>query len=273
MTKLNLLANAIVIAMLFSSGLVLSCTSSENKSSEIVEASDDYSNDYRDMIKNAIIEDDAESFASLARYPIYREYPLRDIADSLQMVKYFSTLVDDSLKRVLEGSTSDDWCGIGWRGTTLLDGSYLWCDEGEIYGIPYQSSKELELLDSLRRADMSSLPEYLAKGWLPESCLIDSVGTIYRIDKRVLNSEDEEMYRLLVYTKGQNRYKSYPSKILYGTLTYQGSAGTPEYTFTNPDGSIWTYWFFRYEDIHSLSIETQDDENRDTSLKKTYWLE
>lgn len=238
-----------------------------------MDTTENFSIDYRDIIKKAIAEDDGAMFASIARYPIHREYPLCDIMDSLQMVKYFSTLIDDSLKRVFVKSNPDDWNGVGWRGTTLLDGSYLWCDEGVIYSIPYQSDRELEMLDSLREAEMSTLPENLANGWVPEDCLIDSVGTIYRIDKRIFNSEDEETFRLLVYSNGQNRYRTYPSTILYGTLNFQGSAGTPEYVFTNPDGGLWTYCFFWYEDIHSLFIETMKDEITIISLKRFYWLE
>lgn len=273
MKRHTLFLNKIVIFLLVSSCLFLSCCSSGNKTALISDMTDVDIDDYRNKIRNAIIEDDAAAFAFMVRYPIYREYPLRDIADSSQMVRYYQILVDDSLKRVFEKSSLDDWGGVGWRGTTLYDGSYLWCDEGDIYIIPYQSEKELEMLDSLRKADMSTLPDNLAKGWQPESCLIDSLGTIYRIDKQNHPSGDEIVFRLLVYQKGHDRYKRNPSTICYGTREYQGSAGTPVYTFSNPDGSTWTYCFYWYEDKHFLYIETPDKGKRDVPLGKFYWLE
>lgn len=253
--------------------MLLSCTYSTDKTSNNEARSD--AEDYRNAIKTAIMHGDAPSFASRARYPIFREYPLRDIEDSASMVTYFHCMADDSLKRVFEDSTLDDWTEIGWRGTTLYDGSYIWCDEGIIYAIPYQSKMEKSMLDSLRYADMATLPEYLISGWLPETCLVDSTGTVYRIDKKLSEEPDDSpaTCRLLVYPKGQSRYKTSPAKLLYGALVYQGTASAPEYTFEDTDGAKWIYYNFWYENFHSLSIEKSDGDSEEIEIKKFYWLD
>ncbi len=225
--------------------------------------------DYK-AITSAICGSDAQAFASLCRYPISREYPIHDIEDSVGMVRYFSTLVDDSLKNVLKGSSCDDWGDIAWRGSTVLDGSYLWYDNGKIYAIPYQSQNELELLDSLRRADMSTLPDGMSEGWVPESCMTDSLGTVYRIDKLI----DESGYRLMVFANDKEISNMSPSKRLTGELEIQGSAATHVYIFPDTNGTTWSIINFLYEDL--LTLYKENDEKNTKSkmpLKKSYWLD
>lgn len=251
-----------------------SCRNSKDNTRETTTGIEPASDDFRCKIRHAIIEQDSSLFASLCRYPILREYPLRDIEDSVAMSAYFNTLVDDSLRDILLASDVSDWEGpLSWHGHTLLDGSYLWCDEGEIYRIPYQSEKELELLGKLIETDLASLPPELAEGWRPETCLSDSTGTIYRIDKTFPCTDEDEVYRLMVYPPGTPMKKSLPSKILTGFLLHQGSAAVPEYTFSDDDGNTWTYCFIWFEDCHFLTISSSSGSStKKIILKKTYWL-
>jgi len=242
----------------------VSCVGNRNSSSDpYMESLDEFHN----QIALAVRQDDSIRFASMCRYPIEREYPLHDIEDSAMMVRHFNIIFDDPIKKVLEKATSDDWGHFGWRGTTLHNGEYIWCDERCIYSINYRSEKEITDLDSLRKADMASLPDDLSDGWIPETCLKDSMEIVYRIDKNVTN----EQFRLMTFDSDRQLYKVTPGKILYGELGIEGSAATHVYTFIdNPNNNL-VIMYFPYEYIYVL---TDDDPMTPCIyLKKVYWLD
>ncbi|MDE5759721.1 hypothetical protein [uncultured Bacteroides sp.] len=222
-----------------------------------------------DNIVRAIADRDSTAFATLCHYPIYRTYPLHDIVDSTEMVRYFTTIVDDSLRNAITASTPEDWELAGWRGATVYSGEYLWCDPA-VYAIPYQSAREKTLLDSLVRADLATLPDSLASGWRPEDCMMDSLsGTIYRIDMR---DWDDFECRAMVY-KSNEKLLGVPDQILYGKLEIQGTMATQVYTFDLPDGAEMSILFSWYEDSRMLYIEKEGKEVVSRPLKKAYWLD
>lgn len=222
-----------------------------------------------DDIIRAITDRDSSAFAALCRYPIRRKYPLHDIEDSAGMVRYFATIVDDSLRNVITASTPEDWGPIGWRGITVYMGEYLWCDPA-VYAISYQSAKEKTLLDSLSKADLATLSDSLASGWIPEDCMMDSLsGTIYRIDMR---EGDDSECRVMVY-KSKEKLLEAPDLILYGKSTLDGSAANPVYIVNAPDGVEWSFVFSWYENERWLSIPQKNGQSVNTTLRKVYWKE
>lgn len=244
---------------------VVSCAGNRNSSS----ASDTGRlDDFYSLISSTVCQDDSIGFASLCRYPIVREYPLHDIEDSAMMAEYFDIIFDDSIKRVLGKATPDDWGELGWRGATLHNGEYLWCDERCIYSINYMSEKEITNLDSLQKADIASLRDDLSYGWTPETCLRDSIGIVYRIDKDIAN----EQFRLMKFNGNKQLHKANPEKILYGKLEIEGSAATYVYTFTDDPNNDLVIMYFPYEYIYIL---TDDDDPMTPCicLKKIYWLD
>ena len=83
----------------------------------------------------AIIKDSPQEFASVISYPIERPYPLKNVKDSTEMVKYYPTLMDDTIKKAVKESPDSAWQYCGWRGWTLNNGSYFWIDDGKIYEV------------------------------------------------------------------------------------------------------------------------------------------
>ena len=53
------------------------------------------------LILASIANGDKETFADLVRYPLYRQYPLRNIYTKDEMVKYFGFLFDDEFRNTI----------------------------------------------------------------------------------------------------------------------------------------------------------------------------
>lgn len=183
----------------------------------------------------AVMKDRPEDFARNVTYPIERPYPLHNINDSAAMVKYYPTLVDDSLKNVVRTTPDSLWREDGWQGWTLRDGQYFYIDGGKIYTVNYISYREKQLLDSLRRAEISTLDPSMRKGWTPVACVVDTAsGSIFRIDSRLVG--DSVDYRLAGYRKGTD-LSSQPTIVLYGRMELDGSMGNRYYYFHDADGN------------------------------------
>ncbi len=187
----------------------------------------------------AIMVDSPAAFASAVSYPLSRPYPLHDITDSAQMVSYYHTMVDDSLKQIVKQTPDTMWQSIGWRGWTLDDGSYLWIDSGKVYQMNYLSKRENELLDSLRNEELATLDPKLSRGWIPVLCIIDSVnGEVFRIDSDETSTPAQ--YRLAGYGVDADPSGA-PSLVLYGNLDYEGSMEVRYYHFEDSVGNTADY--------------------------------
>lgn len=220
----------------------------------------------------AIIEDSPSEFAKAVSYPIQRPYPLHDIKDSAEMVKYYPTLVDDSLKNVVRQTPDSLWQQFGWRGWSLSDGSYLWVDAGKIYAIDYLSAREKEQLDSLRKKEISSLTPNMRKGWVPVLCVIDTVdGDLFRID--IDSVGDSNLYRLAGYASTAS-LSGPPSILLYGHLDEEGSMSTRLYHFADSTGTKAEYSPDILEDDSVPTIEmVKRGKTKKIPVKPTYWLD
>lgn len=61
------------------------------------------------LIFKSIANGDKETFADLVRYPLYRQYPLRNIYTKDEMVKYFDFLFDDEFRNTIRALKPDEW--------------------------------------------------------------------------------------------------------------------------------------------------------------------
>lgn len=191
----------------------------------------------------AIVSDSPSEFAAAVAYPLARPYPLKDISDSTEMVKYYSTLVDDTLKKTVAEAPDSAWQEMGWRGWTLYNGTYFWIDSGKIYAVDYLSPREAEILDSLRHEEIATLEPSLQTGWTPVLCVIDSDdGAIFRIDSKndSVTSPDTLVYRLAGYSADID-LSGRPAIILYGNLDMEGSMGNRFYHFSDSTGTTADY--------------------------------
>lgn len=221
----------------------------------------------------AIITDSASKFASSVSYPLQRPYPLPDIKDSADMVKYYPTLVDDSLKNMVKTSPDSLWTEIGWRGWTLDDGSYLWIDAGKVYKINYISKRENQMLDSLRNEEIASLDPSLRNGWMPVLCIIDSVsGRIFRIDSD--STVQPPKYRLAGYASGAD-LSGAPSMTLYGSLDVEGSMENRFYHFEDAEGNQADFSpdLVSDEDTVPEILLVTHGKTKRYKVKQGYWLD
>lgn len=222
---------------------------------------------------SAIIADSATKFAAAINYPLERPYPLPNIKDSAEMVKYYPILVDDSLKTKVKDSPDSLWTEIGWRGWTLDDGSYLWIDAGKVYQVNYISKRENQLLDSLRNEEISSLDPSLRSGWVPVLCITDSVsGKIFRIDSD--ESVSPPQYRLAGYASDSD-LSGLPTMVLYGIMDVEGSMGNRNYHFEDSIGNKADFSpdIVSEEDTVPELYLVSHGKLKNYKVKPGYWLE
>lgn len=173
----------------------------------------------------AILNNDKSDVASRVNYPVYRVYPLRDIKDSAQMVRYFDVIFDDSIKNVLRNMTVKSWDFHNYKGITFARGEYIWTEGSRITGINYYSEREQSMLDGLRKQEIASLDKSLQGDWFPVMCLRDiDDGTIFRVDSH--NSDYSDNYgdeiRMVIYDEGKDLHGK-PSRVLMGVYHIEGS--------------------------------------------------
>lgn len=262
-TNLHILPSITILATVC--GLLAACSGKKEQ---------DHSNLPKEVepVAIAIIEDSAPKFAQSVYYPLERPYPLKTIEDSAEMVKYYPTMIDDSLKKAVRESPDSLWQQIGWRGWTLGNGSYMWVDSGKVYSVNYVSHRESEMLDSLRKSEIATLEPSMRKGWIPVLCAVDSAqDAIFRIDED--GNVENPVYRLAGYN-GECDLSDAPVILLYGTLDTEGTMDTRYYVFEDSTGN---------SAVYSPDVESDDDtptldvtvkgKNVIYHVRPTYWLE
>ena len=220
----------------------------------------------------AIIDDSPSEFASVVAYPIERPYPLKNVEDSAEMVSYYPTLVDDTIKKAVIEAPDTAWQQMDLRGWTLGDGSYFWIDSGKIYEVSYISKREHEMLDSLQNLEISTLNPSLRAGWIPVACIRDTEsGELFRIDTQ--DATNPPIYRLAGY-KPDEDMSGEPSLILYGYLDLEGSMGNRFFRFSDDDGTTAEYSpdIVSDEDQPEIEIDHKGTSHR-YKAKPDYWLD
>lgn len=246
-------------------GMLASCSDKKKKNLENVP-------DEVKPVAEAIISDSPAEFAHVVSYPVTRPYPLRDVEDSSQMVKYYPTLMDNNIRKAVEEAPDSAWQQEGWRGWTLGNGSYFWIDAGKIYEINYISDREHSMLDSLQKVEISSLEPSMQIGWQPVMCVTDSAtGAIFRIDSQ--DDTNPPIYRLAGYSAGSD-LSGTPAIVLYGYLELEGSMGNRFYTFSDEDGTTAMYAPDLCADDESPEIEIdRKGVSKRYKAKPGYWLD
>lgn len=220
----------------------------------------------------AILGDSPEEFASVVSYPLQRPYPLKDVEDSAEMVKYYPTLVDQPLKKAIKEKADSLWQQVGWRGWTLDSGNYLWIDESKIYEMEYLSQREKTMLDSLRNIEIGSLEPSMRKGWVPVMCVIDTIeGSVFRIDTE--NSIDPPVYRLAGYSADAD-LSGQPTILLYGTMEEEGSMSNRFFHFSDSTDVKADYSPDIVDDDSVPAIEmVRKGKTKKYPVKPGYWLD
>lgn len=241
--------------------------SSESKVAEI-EASDSLPQSVKILVR-AVADGDSSAFASIVSYPLERPYPLRDIKDSVEMVKYYNVIVDDSLHHVLTTSSPDKWNEYGWRGWTVNNGEYLWIDEN-LYDIGYLSKEEIKERDRLIAEEIASLPTGMREGWTPVVCLKATDGkSFYRIDSHPGPGEGD-MYRLSIYDLSTPLNGS-PALILTGYSETEGTANTTTYHFSDEQGEEALYEADITDSSTPKLVFTLKGKSTEVEVEKAYW--
>lgn len=257
------------------------CARGQKPAANTVEPLDDTLPQTVQQLTAALAENDTDRFSQLFMYPIARPYPLKDIHDAAEMKKYYSRLVDDSLRKVIVGPNSHEWRQFGWRGWSLDDGQYVWIDS-LVYEVPYISKAENAELMRLRNAEMASLPADMRQGWEPVITLqAPETGEIFRIDRQVVPSASSSQtsvglapkYRLCAYVSVAD-LSGLPSDILEGTMSTEGTMQTHTYTFSKPDGTEIVYEQDSADgDDQTLVIRRKGVELAEQTVVPVYWLD
>ena len=228
-------------------------------------------------LMNSVIHDDAATFAHLTSYPIMRTYPMKWIEDSVDMVKFFPIMADDSLKNVLKRTSPTDWEQIGWRGYTFANGMYFWDEGYKLSGINYKSKRELAIRDSLIKKDLSTIhPCLKAKVMAPFSCFYDTKShAIYRVDiLGALDYTDENAkYRMAVYLKNTDLMGK-PDYLLNVNYRLEGSAGVRVYECSDEKGNRISFYQDFYEQTNNFEAEIKLGKKKATHIiDRAYWLD
>ncbi len=220
----------------------------------------------------AIAAGDSDTFASLVNYPLARPYPIHDINGPEEMKRYFSTIVDDSLRNFIAQATPDDWQDFGWRGWSVGDGSHIWIYE-DLTGIPYVSSAERKALDSLRQAEIGSLAAHLRGSWTPVACLRSaSDSRVMRIDK-MPDGDNSSVYRLAVY-ESPATMRSAPTLLMTGSRSIEGSACIEIFSFSAPDGTTALYQSdFMDGSAPTIDFTSPSGSESTVEVIPEYWLD
>lgn len=262
----NIKRHLFLLPLVCALGCLGACRHSARPDISELEKCDSIPKSIKSLVK-AVADNDSSAFASIVSYPLERPYPLRNIETPGQMRGYYSVMVDDSLRRVLTASGPADWKEYGWRGWSLQRGEYVWVDS-DLYAVDYLSVRERQMLDSLTKAEMSSLASDFSEGWTPEMCLqTQGDNAVLRIDSRKDTSLIPR-YRLLIYPAGSD-LRSVPAYTLYGYRDTEGTAGTRVYMFSAPSGREVRFSL----DIPDGSTPVVEFPDTIVPVNQTYWLD
>lgn len=223
---------------------------------------------------NSVIHDDA---AHQISYPIMRSYSMKWIEDSVEMMKFFPIMAEDSLKNVLKRTSPSDWGQIGWRGYIFDNGEYFWDEGNQLSGINYKSKQELAIREALIKRDLSTIhPSLKAKVMAPFSCFHDIQNdAIYRVDiLDALDYMDENAkYRMAVYLKNTNLMGK-TDYLLNVDYHLGGSAGVRVYECSDKKGNSISFYQDFYEQTNNFEAEVKLGKRKEAhTIARAYWLD
>ncbi len=250
----------------------ISCTAGNSDGAERTLANDSIPKTVKEFVAS-VTDNDSVKFASIVSYPLTRPYPLPDIQSPEEMKRYFSLMVDDSLRNIIKSSGPERWNQEGWKGWTIDDGKYVWIDDA-VYDFPYLSNGEAKRRQQLIKEEMESLYPSLREGWQPEACMQQKGdGSVYRIDRRTdADSSGKKNYRLMYYPSTAS-LDSLPGMTLMGDKETEGTALTVTYIFESPELTI----YYEPESPESkageseITIVDKKKGEKFIPVKKAYW--
>lgn len=246
-------------------------------------------------IMKSIADGDANTLASLAKYPIERRYPLRNITSFFDMVRRFDLVFDQKFRDRMKSSKASDWHSYGWRGYSMGDDNALWVYD-YLYAINYYSAQEQALYDQLVKKEMGSLHKSLrGDGWFPFFCYENKTdGSIVRVDirsRKMLKEENlhkdgvalqypqlqafkirgDEEFRLSIYPQINNLDEK-PQITLIGHVEIGGSANMMDYVFKN--GNIeFEFGDSFYEEGKQFLMIKKEGKETQHEIESCYWLD
>ena len=245
-------------------------TKNADKSAGKVEGLDSLPKEVRGVV-TSVAAGDSVKFSQTVIYPLTRPYPLHDILSASELQKYYSVLVDDSLRKVV--TTPAEWSDFGWRGWSPSEGQYIWVSEEGVYSIPYLSAREKTMRDKLVREELASLAPSLRKGWTPLGCYTEAGGRrIYRVD---MSDGADTGVRLRLCAYGDHSgMRGEPEQQLFGVREVEGSALNVSYVFSGEDDSQ-TIIYPESSDGSQPAIEVEgaDGTAMSAELRAAYWLD
>lgn len=287
MTRILYLATIICLTSIYLCGCSGKNSAPVSKDSVDVAISEDTSYSYYELpvdlklhfevVNKSIADGDAKKFASLLFYPIRRDYPLRWIEDSAQMVAEFPSIIDDSLRNLFKKARPEDWDGGGWRGYSIGDCDF-WDDGRGIYMINYYSKSELQRREKLVKEEMSTLhPSLRGKDFDPFACYYDDkTHAIMRLDWKV-KKDNYDFYRMCVY-KDYRKLRERPDMILDVKRDVQGTAALQWFECSQEVNGkkklvmeFYVDYTERYDGFDATVYKENKTENH--TLYRVYWLD
>ena len=190
-------------------------------------------------VMQSIITMDAKRLAKVTVFPIYQEYPMKDINNERDLQEAMPYLFDDSIRTILSNATIDDWDRVGWRGIMLYDGTYLWCDDfGCLRFVSYFSSNKEQYVSQLNEQEVY---EGQDRNWKTTNCFLSLDSAYFVRVERYRVQDGDAVYRL--HFLSRDSIDGYYSRELnyYGSLELEGSCCNEYYTFACTD-SLVTLW-------------------------------
>lgn len=190
-------------------------------------------------VMQSIITMDAKRLAKVTAFPIYQEYPMKDINNERDLQEAMPYLFDDSIRTILRNATIDDWDRVGWRGIMLYDGTYLWCDDfGCLSAVSYVSSNKEQYVSQLYEQEAY---EGQDPNWKTTNCFLSLDSAYFVRVERYRVQDGDAVYRL--HFLSRDSISGYYSRELnyYGSLELEGSCCNEYYTFACAD-SLVTLW-------------------------------
>lgn len=174
----------------------------------------------------AIKSKNKDKIASLANYPLIREYPIAKVKNKKELVKRFDEIFDTKLTTLITKSkVKSDWSEMGWHGIMLLDG-VVWLDyKGKLIAVNYQSQFEKKNMEDLITIQKKSLHESL-RNFIKPICILETSKYRIRIDDM-----GHEKYRYASWSLQQNISEKPEIIILNGKVQFDGSGGNHSYIF------------------------------------------
>lgn len=198
---------------------------------------------YHQMILEAIANGDKQLFAKMVSYPLCRQYPLHDVENEQQMVRYFDTLFDKQFRQQIAKLDSNSWDNVGWRGWMILDGE-IWDVDPRIV-VNYSSPLEQRYAEYLKKKDMARLHSSLQGNWKPYygylldgSKFPDFEYYYARVDVSADHDDEEgSVFRVAVFKKGQKMSEA-PDVVLFGERTIEGTMQFETLYFKSDEYSV-----------------------------------